>query len=254
MRVLVLLAVLVLNTDVAAQEVSAGKDLFAAHCAACHGRQGEGGRGVSLTNLTRAPDDEALFRVIQKGIPGTEMPPAPLSDNEVRALVVFVRGLHRSPIGGGSAPSSSGERIYLKSGCSACHTVGVEGGVLGPDLSRIGARRDRAYLRRALLDPEADIPESFGQYRWYTVIPDNFLQVRATTREGREITGARVNEDSFSIQLRDTSGKIYSFWKEDLRELHKDWGKSPMPSYRGKLTDAELEDLVSYLASQRGPK
>ena len=97
-------------------------------------------------------------------------------------------------------------------------------------------------------------PDSFGEYRWYIVIPDNFLQVRLTTQDGREITGARVNEDPFSIQVRDISGRIYSFWKEELKELHKDWGKSPMPSYKDKLTAAETEDLVSYLGSLRGGK
>ena len=75
-----------------------------------------------------------------------------------------------------------------------------------------------------------------------------------TTQDGRAITGARVNEDAFSIQIRDVSGKVYSFWKEELKELHKDWGKSPMPSYRDKLTPTEIDDLISYLASLRGKK
>ena len=97
-------------------------------------------------------------------------------------------------------------------------------------------------------------PEKFGEYRWYTVIPDNFLQVRVTTQDGRAITGARVNEDAFSIQLRDVSGRVYSFWKEELKELYKDWGKSPMPSYRDQLTPAEIDELVSYLASLRRAK
>jgi len=236
--------------SLAAQNTT-GADLYRAHCAACHGRQGEGGRGVSLTALKRASDNEGLFSIIRKGIPGTEMPPAPLGDEEIRDIVVFVRSLQRSAAA--QAPAGSrGEQVYRQAGCSACHTIGNDGGTLGPDLSRIGARRDRDYLRRALLEPEADIPESFGQYRWVTVIPDNFLQVRLTANDGRQITGARVNEDTFSIQVRDAAGRIYSFWKEDLKELHEDWGKSPMPSYRGKLTDSEIEDLVAWLGSLRG--
>ncbi len=122
---------------------------------------------------------------------------------------------------------------------------------MGPDLSGIGQRRVPDYLRRALLDPEADIPDSFGQYRWYIEIPDNFLQVRLTAQDGRQVTGARINEDPFSIQVRDANGRVYSFWKEELKELHRDWGRSPMPSYKDKLTAAEIEDLVSYLCSLR---
>lgn len=46
-------------------------------------------------------------------------------------------------------------------GCGICHKVAGEEGDLGPDLTRIGARRDKAYLRRAILDPNADIAEGF---------------------------------------------------------------------------------------------
>ncbi len=45
--------------------------------------------------------------------------------------------------------------------CDACHMVNGEGGEVGPDLSKIGASRDRAYLRRAILEPNADIAEGF---------------------------------------------------------------------------------------------
>jgi mono/diheme cytochrome c family protein len=45
--------------------------------------------------------------------------------------------------------------------CDACHMVNGEGGEFGPNLSRIGASRDRAYLRRAILDPNADVAEGF---------------------------------------------------------------------------------------------
>jgi putative heme-binding domain-containing protein len=256
MRGLALLGMLpiLLQPAFAMADVAAGGKLFAAHCAACHGPLGEGGRGVKLTTLTRASDDKSLFNIIRKGIPGTEMPPAPLKDGEIRDVAVFVRSLRRdsAPAAAGGGPR--GEQIYRQAGCMSCHTIGVEGGVLGPDLSRIGARRDKEYLRRALLDPEADIPESFGEYRWYIVIPNNFLQVRLTTQDGHAITGARINEDAFSIQVRDEAGQVHSFWKDELKELHKDWGKSPMPSYRDKLTKQDIEDLVGYLASLRGAK
>ena len=251
---LVVMLSVALQPACAMQDTSAGKRLYLAHCAACHGQQGEGGRGVRLTVLTRASNDDSLFSLIRKGIPGTEMPPAPLRDDEIRHVVAFVRTLQRSAALPDAAPTARGERVYRSAGCAACHTIGSEGGVLGPDLSNIGARRRSDYLRRALLDPEADIPEGFGQYRWYIVIPDNFLQVRLTDNDGRQFTGARVNEDSFSIQVRDASGRIHSFWKAELKELHKEWGKSPMPSYRDKLSAPEIDELVEYLSGLRGAR
>ena len=45
--------------------------------------------------------------------------------------------------------------------CTACHKVKGQGGVLGPDLSKIGATRDKNYLRRAILDPNAEITKGF---------------------------------------------------------------------------------------------
>ena len=72
------------------------------------------------------------------------------------------------------------------------------------------------------------------------------------TRDGRQITGIRVNEDTFTIQIRDDSDRLYSFRKEELREFHKNWGKSPMPSYRGVLSDSEIRDVIAYLVSLEG--
>ena len=83
-------------------------------------------------------------------------------------------------------------------------------------------------------------------------MPDNFLRVRVVTQDGKAISGVRVDEDTFTIQIRDDSDHLYSFRKNELRELHKDWGKSPMPSYRGVFTESELQDVVAYLASLQG--
>ena len=77
-----------------------------------------------------------------------------------------------------------------------------------------------------------------------TVVPKN----------GPSVTGLRVNEDSFSIQVRDNSGRSYSFWKSDVAKIERQRGKSPMPSYKGQLSDAELTDLVAYLASLKERK
>ena len=81
-----------------------------------------------------------------------------------------------------------------------------------------------------------------------------FLPVRVVTGDGREVRGVRINEDPFTIQLRDTTNQFHSYRKSDLKQLDKEFGKSLMPSFRGRLTDAEVEDLVAYLASLRGTK
>ena len=66
------------------------------------------------------------------------------------------------------------------------------------------------------------------------------------------MTGVRMNEDSFSIQVLDDSGRAHSFWKSEVTRIDKQRGKSPMPSYQGKLNPKELADLVSYLVTLKG--
>jgi hypothetical protein len=71
--------------------------------------------------------------------------------------------------------------------------------------------------------------------------------VRAKPRGASEIVATRLNEDAFTIQLRDGNGRIHSFKKRDLESLRPDSTASLMPSYRNRLTDREADDLVAYL-------
>ena len=231
--------------------------LFQTHCAPCHGPKGEGGRGANLAvrRLVHAPDDDALSAIIRDGIPGTQMPATRMTADENRALVAYVRSLGQSRVAQVPGNAAKGESLFWNKGrCGECHTVGPRGGRMGPDLTAIGARRGPSYLRQSVLEPEAEVPENFAVYRRVIFLPDNFLQVRVIAPGGETITGQRINEDAFTIQIRDYSGRIYSFRKDELRELRKDWGKSPMPSYRGALTEAELDDLIAYLVSLQGER
>jgi putative heme-binding domain-containing protein len=222
--------------------VAAGERVYRIQCAYCHGTRGEGGRGATLARprLLHAPDDPAMFQVIARGIPESEMPGHWLTAREIWQAVAFVRTLGRvAPQKVAGDPVNGGKLYAAKGGCSRCHTIAGRGGAIGPDLSDIGARRSPGYLREALVRPEA-------------AVPDGFLQVEVVTREGQRIAGVRLNEDAFSIQMRDLSGDFRSFFKDELAELNKQRGKSPMPGYSGLLDAGELDDVVAYLDSLRG--
>ena len=64
--------------------------------------------------------------------------------------------------GGARKLMATVEEIIAANACGACHKIGQDVGELGPDLSNIGAKLDRAYLRRALLDPNADIAAGYA--------------------------------------------------------------------------------------------
>lgn len=229
--------------------------LFRAHCAPCHGPRGDGGKGANLAQpkLLRAPDDNTLREIILNGIPGTEMPPSRMTDREAWAMVAYVRSLGRIQAEPVQGNVRRGEALFWNLGkCGQCHTVGVRGGRMGPDLSDIGARRSPGYLRASIVDPGGGVPDNFTTYRRVVFIPDNFLLVRVVTSQGDTLTGVRLNEDTFTIQIRDFSDRLLTFEKSSLRELDKQWGKSSMPGYREVFTPAELEDVVAYLVSLRG--
>ena len=48
--------------------------------------------------------------------------------------------------------------------------------------------------------------------------------------------------------------RIRSLLKSELTDLKKQWGKSPMPSYKDSLTATEIDELIAYLASLRGAR
>jgi len=231
------------NPNTSAADLARGEQLFKGQCAGCHGPKGEGGRGAVLAQprLRRATDDESLFRTIRDGIRGTEMPGADtITSREIWQVATYVRSLGRLPAETVAGDPKRGEAIYkTKGNCGQCHIVAGEGGSLGPELTEIGARRGAGRLRSAVVDPES-------------VVPEGFLQVRLMTKDGRRITGVRLNEDTFTIQVRDLGGRLYSFVKQDLKELQRDPGKTPMPSFRGVLSAAEVDDLIAYLVSLRG--
>lgn len=231
-----------------ANDLDRGNKLFVAHCALCHGIGATGGRGPSLSQpqLPRAASNNALFKIIQEGIDGTEMPGAwQLAEREIWQVAGYLRSLGQTAVASvDNVPGDPGrgKQYYeAKGGCASCHIVGGRGGTVGPDLSNIGARRSPAYLREALIDPGASVPEEF-------------LVVSVVTRDGQRVRGVRLNEDSFTIQLRDTRNVFHSFRKLELKELKKEFGASLMPGYRESLAASEIDDMVAYLAGLRGEK
>jgi len=229
-------------------------------CAGCHGPSGEGSRGPALkvAALKQANDPESLVALLRRGVPGTEMAAVPesvIDDRSIRALANYVLAFRTNSGSGLSGAAAQGEELFRTKGkCLDCHRLNGEGKPLGPDLSAVGRDRDPKWLRRALTDPQADIYDSFEGYRWTIDLPDNYLLIEATTKGGEKITGPRINEDAFSIQLRDSEGHIRSFLKSELDSLVKRWGKSPMPSYENVLSSSELDNVVAYLSTLRGSR
>ncbi len=139
--------------------VSQGQRLyFDLKCAYCHSINGKGGRlGPDLAKVAGSEKDEWLikhFRDPQSVSPSSTMPKLNLMDDEIKALVAYVKSL-----GGGDSFSPEAPALFVQN-CAACHKVGKEGGDVGPDLSLIGTARDSGYIKRYVADPAAINPSA----------------------------------------------------------------------------------------------
>ena len=223
-------------------DIDQGRALFRSNCAFCHGGDARGGRGPNLVSapLVHGESDDAIKTVIREGVPGTAMPAfSEFTPEEAAAIVSYLKSLSHGVVRQVKAPGDpqKGREVYAARGCASCHRIGNDGSVFGPDLSRIGAARSIEYIRESILNPSADIPD---EYQGVTVV----------TKEGRSVTGVRINEDTFSVQLRDASQAFRMFEKDQVREV-KDVSKSLMPPY-ASLPAADLENLIAYLNTLRG--
>lgn len=233
------------------EELAEGKLLFQGECGECHGVDGSGNVGPDLHGVTQKRGDEGVFSVIRNGIPGTGMAGVSnLNDQRAWEVVAYVHTLTPTAadekIAGDPA---KGRAVYEANGCATCHYADGKGGGFGPQLSRIGESRSPKYLHDFLLDPGAHPPSD-------AALPERsaftgYLITRVVTKSGKEVTGIRINEDTFTLNLEDVGGHYYSFNKSDLKSIETQPGKSFMPSF-SNLSAGDLNDLVAYLASLKG--
>ena len=166
-----------------AADVSDGASLFKAECASCHGRRATGGLGPDLTRgiFRTAVDDEAMFRVIAGGIPGSRMPGAlgRHSAEDVWQLVGYVRSL-------------------------------------GP--ASVAARGDKPGDRPAAGEqPRTESQRGAGS----RASIDADQMVRITTLTGAVHSGRRMDEDTFSVRVLDDRGVLRSFERAAIRSIER---------------------------------
>jgi mono/diheme cytochrome c family protein len=249
------------------EEIAEGARLFQSNCTGCHGTAGDLVPGVALMSgkFRRATNDDEVAGIIRKGVPGTAMQGFNFTDQQAGMIVAYLKSFapDSTAVSPGNAPAlgdlGRGKQIFEgKGNCVSCHRVGDNGSRVGPDLSRAGLPRPPsaqfigfgggppapptpasivAQLQRDLLDPDADVSRANRMYR-------------AVQKDGSTITGRLLNLDNFTVQLIDSKERLVTLQRADLREFAP--VKSAMPSYRDKLTQQELSDLLAYLMSLKG--
>jgi putative heme-binding domain-containing protein len=225
-----------------AEVVAAGRQLYNASCTGCHGLEGTAGDRAPALAATRRyvrSSDDDIFDAIKNGIPGTLMPRSGLPDDSAWKITAYIRSLRARAsdeyVEGNLEHGA--ELFYGKARCSECHMIRGNGGLLGPDLSNIGAERSLRQLRDALTTLRPNIPLGFRP-------------VRIKTKSGGTVDGVIKNENNFSMQVMDRQYKIYLLNRDELAEV--EYGtQSLMPNdYDKRLTAEELRDVLLFLSRQ----
>lgn len=231
----------VTNQQYSTSGIQTGYRIYTQQCAVCHGGNGDAIGGVNLPRqqFRRASTDADIRNTITNGVAAAGMPPFQFQPAELNGLVSYIRSgfdISAAPFAVGDA--TRGKAVYDRSGCTACHRVHGNGSLVAPDLSDIGTVRKPAVIQLSVLQPA-------------TALQAINRPVHIVMRDGRTIDGRRLNEDTEAVQLSDREGRLISVVKSDIRDYQIGM-TAQMPSYAGKLSNAEVADLLAYLLSLKG--
>jgi putative heme-binding domain-containing protein len=173
----------------------------------------------------------ALDKVLAPGDTNTVGQPA-YSEAYINALVKEVAA-------GGDA--KRGKTVYNSGAvsCAACHKIGDTGGVLGPELTVIGAGMSTELIIESVLWPKRQVKEGY-------------LSTTLTTKDGKVVSGYVDTETKAKIVIRDAAtGTKQALRTADVAS-RQDAGTLMPPGLAATLTRDQLRDMIAYLAALRG--
>src|SRR5579862_3154962 len=241
-----------------AKAAKAGEYQFRINCALCHGLGAKGGgRGPDLTRVVKkhTHNDADMFQIISNGIAGTAMPAngtngqgVGMTDEEIWQIITYIRSQEAKASAKSAGDAVHGKQLfYGDANCSVCHMVEGKGGRFGPNLTSVGGSRTREALIESVRNPSRRL--AWGLTEATKEFPQEYESVTVVTADGKKIRGVTLNEDSFSVQIMDTSEQIHLLQKDKLKSFQKT-RQSEMPKYGPDiLSDKDLEDIVTYLTS-----
>ena len=241
-----------------AKAAKAGEYEFRINCALCHGLGAHGGgRGPDLTRAVKkhVHSDGEMFQVISNGIPGTAMPAngtngqgVGMTDQEIWQIITYIRSQEvKAPAKPLGNVTHGKDLFFGDANCSLCHMVEGKGGRMGPELTGVGGSRTRESIIDSVRNPSRRLASGLTEAT--KEFSQEYESVTAVTADGKEIKGVTLNEDSFSVQIMDTSEQIHLLEKDKLRSLQKS-RESAMPKYGADLlSDKDLQDIVAFLVS-----
>ena len=135
--------------------------------------------------------------------------------------------------------ASRGKQVFFATAgvqCKNCHRIDKEGKEVGPDLTAISKKYDRAQLLESILEPSKRIDPKYVTYL-------------AETNQGRLLTGLLVAKDAQQVTLKDAQNNNIRIPADQIEQLVPQ-GRSLMPELLLRdMTAQQVADLLEYLGS-----
>ena len=241
--------------------IQRGRGIFAGACGPCHGADARGGQlgGPNLLRSQLALNDKAgelMYPVIKNGRPGTTMPPSPLPDEDIRAVIAFVHDLQGKIGGQGDPPpgeeveldilvgnAKAGE-AYFGAKCATCHSAS---GDLKGIASRVATPK---ALQNLWVSGGRAMGRGQGGMRPAGAPPRAVPTATITTASGERVSGTLVRLDDFTVTVNVPDGGQRTFRRvgDEPRVEVTD----PLAGHRQLLTvltDADMHNVTAYLVT-----
>jgi putative heme-binding domain-containing protein len=139
---------------------------------------------------------------------------------------------------------SIGARLFNEASCRGCHQLAGEGGVIGPDLSKVVAKwkGNRAELLMEILEPSHRVDEAYQMQKILTV-------------DGQTLTGIRISEDKEKVVLMSNpeATEPISILQDDI-EVMAPSAISMMPkALLDQYTKDEIFEIIAYIEASQQP-
>jgi mono/diheme cytochrome c family protein len=174
------------------------------------------------------------------------MPPQKFSEPDVEAIVLFMLSQTGAELPGFYAsmkvlPSAAqGQHLFQQKGCIGCHSLGGQGGKVGPALDDVGLRRKPEWIVQHFRDPQTVSPG--------TVMP----RFGFTEAEARALTDFLLHqrEQKVALSLPSLMGPVERgrevFRKYGCVGCHGPEGKGGVPNPNAKT--AQQVPALTYVA------
>ena len=177
--------------------------------------------------LTSTGRSEPELSAVLSGILGTSNAVPAYDPAWVSALVTEVKA---------SGNATKGQQVFKSTltNCTACHSIGKQGGTIGPELDAVGRGVPVELIIEALVWPNRQIKEGY-------------IASSIVTKDGRRLQGYKVSEANGELQLRDfLGGGVTKLAASDIAS-RQDAGSLMPEGLVALMTREELRDVIAYL-------